>query len=86
MNILRLLNVSGRELPSSSAVQPPSRAQALLTWREREVLRLLTEGLTNKAIAGRLVVSLPTVSSHVAAIFNKLQVTSRSAHGMRNEM
>jgi ATP/maltotriose-dependent transcriptional regulator MalT len=66
-------------LPPSSLMQPPLRAQALLTRREREVLRLLTEGLTNKEIAERLVVSLPTVSTHVASIFNKLQVTSRSA-------
>ena len=79
MYILRLLHVSGRELPSSSAAQPPSRAQAVLTRREREILRLLTEGLTNKEIAERLVVSLATVSTQVASIFNKLGVTSRSA-------
>jgi ATP/maltotriose-dependent transcriptional regulator MalT len=66
-------------LPPSPLVQPPSGVQALLTRREREVLRLLTEGLTNREIAERLVVSLPTVSTHVASIFNKLQVTSRSA-------
>ena len=66
-------------LPPSTLVQPPSRAQALLTRRQREVLRLLTEGLTNKEIAEQLVVSLPTVSTHVASIFNKLRVTSRAA-------
>ena len=65
--------------PPSSLVHPASRAQALLTRREREVLRLLTEGLTNPQIAERLVVSLPTVSTHVASIFNKLGVTSRAA-------
>ncbi len=54
-------------------------AQALLTRREREVLQLLAEGLTNPQIAERLVVSLPTVSTHVASIFNKLGVTSRAA-------
>ena len=69
----------GPAFPPSSLVQPPSRAQALLTRREREVLHLLTEGLTNPQIAERLVVSLPTVSTHVASIFNKLGVTSRSA-------
>ncbi len=50
-----------------------------LTTREKEVLRLLTEGLTNPQIAERLVISLPTVSTHVTSIFNKLQVNSRSA-------
>jgi len=39
----------------------------------------LTEGLTNAQIAERLVVSLPTVNTHVASIFNKLGVNSRSA-------
>jgi DNA-binding NarL/FixJ family response regulator len=43
------------------------------------VLRLLTAGLTNPQIAERLVLSLPTVNSHVASIFNKLGVNSRSA-------
>ena len=69
----------GPPLHQSSLVQPPSHALVGLTRREREVLRLLTEGLTNPQIAERLVVSLPTVSTHVASIFNKLGVTSRSA-------
>jgi predicted ATPase/DNA-binding CsgD family transcriptional regulator len=63
----------------STARQPSSPTQALLTKRELEVLRLLAEGLTNHQIAKRLVVSLPTVNSHVASIFKKLGVTSRSA-------
>jgi len=66
-------------LPPSSLMQPHSSTQAALTRREREVLSLLTEGLTNKEIAERLVVSLPTVNTHVASIFNKLEVNSRSA-------
>lgn len=66
-------------LSPPSASQPSSPAPIGLTRREREVLRLLTEGLTNKEIAERLVVSLPTVNTHVASIFNKLGVTSRSA-------
>jgi DNA-binding NarL/FixJ family response regulator len=63
----------------SSATKPAVTAQSLLTKREREILRLLTEGLTNPQIAERLMVSVPTVSTHVASIFNKLGVTSRSA-------
>lgn len=66
-------------IPRPSAVQPSSSAPAGLTRREREVLRLLTEGLTNPQMAERLVVSLPTVNTHVASIFNKLGVNSRSA-------
>ncbi len=66
-------------IPRHSALPPSPPAPVGLTRREREVLRLLTEGLTNPQIAERLVVSLPTVSTHVTSIFNKLQVNSRSA-------
>ena len=50
-----------------------------LTARELQVLRLLAEGATNKAIAGRLVLSDRTVDRHVSNIFIKLGVPSRSA-------
>ena len=50
-----------------------------LTPREREVLRLLAEGLTNRQIAERLVVSEHTVHRHVANILRKLDVSSRTA-------
>ena len=51
----------------------------ILTKRESEVLSLLTTGLTNAQIAERIVVSLSTVNTHVRSIYNKLEVTSRSA-------
>jgi ATP/maltotriose-dependent transcriptional regulator MalT len=56
-----------------------SATQIHLTTREREVLRLLSGGLTNKQIAQRLVISSVTANSHVRAIYNKLEVNSRSA-------
>ncbi len=65
--------------PSAPPVRRTPPAPAGLTAREVEVLRLLTQGLTNPQIAERLVVSLPTVNTHVASIFNKLGVNSRSA-------
>lgn len=48
-----------------------------LTERQVTVLRLMTEGLTNAAIADRLVVSVRTVDTHVAAVLAKLGVQSR---------
>ena len=49
-----------------------------LTSREREVLALMTEGLNNKQIAERLVVSPSTAKSHVSSILTKLGVASRT--------
>ncbi len=50
-----------------------------VTPREREVLALLAEGLTNRQIAARLVVSEHTVHRHVTNILRKLDVPSRAA-------
>ena len=47
-----------------------------LTEREREVLSLVAEGLSNKAIAGRLFVTARTVEAHVKQIFLKLGLTT----------
>ncbi|HEY1105271.1 MAG TPA: helix-turn-helix transcriptional regulator, partial [Agromyces sp.] len=48
-----------------------------LTDRQLDVLRLLADGLTNAEIADRLVLSVRTVDSHVAAVLAKLGVASR---------
>jgi len=50
-----------------------------LTAREREVLRLIATGLTNPQIAKELHISTLTVNAHLRSIYNKLDVTSRSA-------
>jgi two-component system, NarL family, response regulator NreC len=48
--------------------------ESMLTLREREVLQLLTEGLSNKEIAQRLKTSARTVDAHRQSIMNKLDV------------
>ncbi len=48
------------------------RAAGDLTPREREVLSLMAEGLTNAGIAKRLVLTERTVESHVRNVFSKL--------------
>ena len=50
----------------------------VLTAREREILGLLAQGLSNPQIAARLVISAKTAEHHVGAILRKLQVRSRS--------
>jgi two-component system nitrate/nitrite response regulator NarL len=53
-------------------------ARALLTPRELEVLAALAEGITNKAIARRLNISLHTVKFHVESVFRKLGARTRT--------
>src|SRR5512136_612108 len=54
-----------------------------LTPREMDVLKLAAQGLTNKAIGAQLSVSDRTVQGHLANIFSKLHVTTRTEAVMR---
>lgn len=65
-----------RDNPGFGPREPPARS--LLTPREVEVLALVGQGQSNKAIARQLAISAHTVKYHLEAIFAKLGVRSRA--------
>jgi len=65
------------------AVSAPIDTIEPLTPRERQVLALIAEGMSNGEIAERLVVSLSTVKTHVSSILTKLGACSRTEAAMR---
>ncbi|MFC9362314.1 protein kinase [Rhodococcus sp. NPDC057014] len=65
----------GEQPNAAESVTTPSTE---LTKREREVADLVAEGMTNRAIAGRLVISVRTAQGHVEHILTKLGFTSRA--------
>lgn len=61
----------------------PSAGIEPISERELEVLRLIAAGLSNREIAGQLVISLSTVKGHTAHIFGKLGVQNRTQAAAR---
>jgi len=79
--MMRLLDDEAAAASRSAAPPPPSAADAgrlkLLSPRQKEVFALLAQGLSNKLIARQLDISEGTVKSHVATIFDVLDVHNR---------
>jgi DNA-binding NarL/FixJ family response regulator len=69
----------------STLLERERRANPLeqLTSREREVLALVAEGLTDKAIAERLWLTANTVETHIRHILRKLDLPAGAAHNRR---
>jgi LuxR family maltose regulon positive regulatory protein len=60
-----------------SPLRPPSLVEPL-SERERQVLSLIIEGLSNQEIADKLVISIRTVKKHIENLYSKLDVKSRT--------
>lgn len=69
---------SSHQRDSAQAAGDVAGAFPELTAREREVLALIAQGLTNTAIAEQLVLSPKTVRNYITEIFSKLQVADRA--------
>jgi DNA-binding CsgD family transcriptional regulator len=78
----RLIEEAGHEIvevpEAAFAPLAESEPRSLLTPRELEVLGTIGEGLTNKAIARRLDISLHTVKFHIESLFRKLGARTRT--------
>ncbi|HEY71267.1 MAG TPA: winged helix-turn-helix transcriptional regulator [Anaerolineae bacterium] len=61
--------------PSADSFEPPGEE---LTDRERQVLRLINAGLSNREIAEELFLSINTVKTHTKSLYRKLDVSSRT--------
>ena len=66
------------DVSRGAAGRGPAVGPWSLTQRELEVLQLLAEGATNGEISQRLYISPKTTKNHLAAIFQKLDVTNRT--------
>ncbi len=78
---IRQVHAGGSVLHPDAAARLVERTQdpgASITGRERDVLKLLTEGLANKEIARRLQISEKTVKTHVSNLLQKLGVQDRT--------
>lgn len=79
--VLQAFENSAHRKPVAGQVPlPPSE---LLSQREREVLRLMVDGSTNKEIGEKLIISVSTVRTHVEHILEKLAVTGRTAAAIK---
>jgi DNA-binding NarL/FixJ family response regulator len=66
-------------IPGALAALAGRTRESSLSAREAEVLRLVAQGLTNGAIASRLLISESTVKTHLLHVYAKLEVTDRAS-------
>jgi len=78
-NVARALLADAIDPRTETHVQSPVTLPGGLTAREWEILGAVAEGLSNRQVAARFVISEKTVARHLANVFAKLGVTSRTA-------
>lgn len=71
--------IAALPLPQPSAEPPASGRVASLSRREREIFELVAAGYSSKDIAAQLILSLPTVNTHLRNGYRKLGVHGRAA-------
>lgn len=76
--LARMEAVLRRSKPQSETVAKKSDLLAPLTAKEKEVLKLVSQGFSNKEIADKMFVREVTVKTHLNSIFKKLKVTNRT--------
>ena len=75
------IKLDQRDLLSPGASEP-DRGSAPLSRREAEVAALVAQGLTNRQIAEKIIVTESTAAKHIEHILNKLGLTSRTQIAM----
>jgi two-component system, NarL family, nitrate/nitrite response regulator NarL len=73
----RIVSALLRRVAALASLHRSEEASARLTTREREIVELIDAGLSNKEIAARLHIEVPTVKNHVHNILEKLNVSRR---------
>ena len=68
----------GQRAIASELAESAWSAPVVLTDREREILRLVEEGKSNKEIARDLEITEPTIKLHVKTLYRKLDVNNRT--------
>lgn len=76
--LARMEAVLRRSKPQNETVAKKSDLLAPLTAKEKEVLKLVSQGFSNKEIADKMFVREVTVKTHLNSIFKKLKVTNRT--------
>ncbi len=76
---LRHFFTDGNPYKSNNAMECANHAEHLLSQREKEVLKMICEGLTNEKIAGVLSISVRTVDTHRTNLLTKLKLPNTAA-------